>query len=173
MQRKSVVALFCEDIRAERSGAFSLVGIMPDNANIPIPVPLQPNQRGIMPKLCIYIRINIDATDVVKNISTKMTLPDGNVLDLGIVAPHVIEAAFQGAKDKGSPLAIVVLRAEFPGFPITALGRIIVEVTVDDETFLAGQLNLASDPDHKDVPMVEDVRHYSQKIEVKPTSPTS
>jgi hypothetical protein len=173
MQRKSVVGVFCEDIRAEKSGAFTLIGIMPDNANVSLPDPPQPNQRGVMPKLCLYIRINVDAADTVKNISTKVRLPDGNEIDLGTVAQNIIEMAFADATNKGNPLAIVVLRAEFLGFLITGLGRIIAEVTVEDEVFIAAQLNLTTDPETKESEIVEDVRRYTQMIKVQPISPTS
>jgi hypothetical protein len=171
MQPKSVAGLFCEDIRSERSGAFTLIGIMPDNANVPAPP--MPDQRGIIPKLCLYIRMNFDAADTVKNISTKVRLPDGNELDMGPVAPNIVEQAFESSRTNGSPLAIIAVRVEFPGFPITELGRIIAEVTIDEEVFIVAQLNLSSDPNHKQAPMVEDVRHYSQRLELKPTSTTS
>ena len=167
---KSVVGMFCEDIRAEKSGAFTLVGIMPDNVRVPVAP--TPDQHGMIPKLCVYIRINLDSATPIKTISTKVHLPDGNVLDLGNVAPNIIEKAFEGTLEKGSPLATIVLRAEFPAFPVTTLGRIFAKVTVDDEEFIAAQLKLASGPETND-PAVEDVRHYSQMIKVGgPTTPT-
>jgi hypothetical protein len=171
MQPKCVAGLFCEDIRAERSGAFTLVGIMPDNANVPLP-PLESNQHGIIPKLCLYIRVHLDVADVVKNISTRLRIPNGDVVDLGPVASNIIEKAFETSRARNSPLTIIVVRAEFPAFPVVALGRLIADVTIDQEVFVAAQLNLISEAGHKDVPPIEDVRHYSQKIVLKPTLTT-
>ena len=57
-QDKIQNVILCEDIRDERSGTETLVGVLPDNVAIRGP-------RGVMPKLAVYLRIQIDdAVDV-------------------------------------------------------------------------------------------------------------
>ena len=171
MQRRQVTGLFCEDIRSEKSGAFSLVGIMPDNANIGVAPTSE--KRGMFPKLCVYMRAQFDISDQVKTISMSMQLPDGNVLDMGPISADLISKSFAGAKKKGNPLAIIVLRAEFQAFPIISLGKMLLHAHIDGESYIAAQLNLVSSQDEEENPIAEETRQFTHTIAAQPISPTS
>jgi hypothetical protein len=138
----SIIALFCEDIREEKSGELTLVGILPDNASVPpLPEGLPTGAVGGMPKLCIYIRMNFDPRNDLEHISTKVIFPDGternvNAMDDGIVAKAKAEAV-----EQGNPLASVISRIEMAPFPIPTIGRMRLEMTIGSQTYLCGALN--------------------------------
>lgn len=170
MQPRSIVGLFCEDIRAERSGAFTVVGIMPDNANIP-DAP-SADVQGMIPKLCVYVRANFDIADKVKKISMTMRLPDRQEIALGGAGEKLLTSAFDIAKERNSPLVTIVMRAELQAFPVVSLGRLLVEVDVDGDRSIVAQLNLAPSGAEESQPL-EEINQINQRLTVKPTSSTS
>jgi hypothetical protein len=135
-----IVALFCADIREEKSGSLTLVGIFGDNVSIPRPPKDHPDATGIVPKLAVYVRIGFDVTAVPKEIALQVIMPNGEELPRQVIEEKTIVEA-GNTKDKGNPLGSVIARLEFVPFPISKLGLMIVNAIVDGETFLAGTLN--------------------------------
>jgi hypothetical protein len=89
-----VVGLFCEDIREKKSGQITIVGIFPDNVNIPPPPPSISNpevpQTTIIPKLGLYIRAHLGLEDDPGPMTVKLIMADGEQLVLGTFDAEII-----------------------------------------------------------------------------------
>jgi len=140
----SVMALFCEDIREEKSGAISLMGIMNDNVLIPALPDGVKSATAFVPKLFAYVRVSFDVTAVVPApILLKLRLPDGNLFDLPMIDEKTISEARE-TRAKGNPIASVISRVQMGG-PLPSLpGRILIEVTIGQQKYIAGCLNIES-----------------------------
>jgi hypothetical protein len=130
--RINVVGLFCEDIREDKSGSLTLIGVMPDNANV--------LGVGISPKLCIFVRTNFDPSYSLPAGSIVMVLPSGEEIPIGTITEEVIREASKTALEQGSPIAGMLSRAELIGFRVE-IGRHIIQVKYGEEKFVAATLN--------------------------------
>ena len=140
----SAIALFCDDIREEKSGQVTLVGVMSDNIQVhspPEPVATEgKNFVRVIPRLGIFIRISFDVRAEVSPVIISVTMPDGEEVHRAEIEEHVIDGA-RATREKGNPIAGLVQRLQVGGLPIKKLGRMTVTVTVRDQTYLAGFLN--------------------------------
>jgi hypothetical protein len=141
----SIIALFCDDIREEKSGALTLVGVMGDNVKLP-PLPASgSNVRAMIPRLAVYIRLNFDVEAFLATpITFKIILPDGTEVSAGGVSEQTIAEA-RTTGQRGNQLAGIVSRLVFGGFVLTQFGRITVEVDMGGNKYLAGILNFVPD----------------------------
>jgi len=146
MYPTSVIALFCDDVREEKSGAFTLVGILPDNANIPpLPADIPEDATGMMPRLCIYLRAHFDPKNELGHFSTKIVFPDGTEREVSAVDDETVAKARKETLEKGNLIAAVFSRIEMSPFPVMP-GRMRVEMTIGSETYVCGSLNFAQEP---------------------------
>jgi hypothetical protein len=147
MKGVSCVGLFCEDIREEKSGAFTLIGIMPDNINTEVVKVAASGEARPAPhvtmlnKLCIYVRMNFDPDIDLAEGYLNLVPSSGDVIHIGNIGTALITQARTEAKDRGNPMAGVVLRAELGGYPIPEEGSLKLEMVFPSETLLAGALN--------------------------------
>ncbi len=135
LQLPSALALFCEDIRQEKGGIVSLVGVLLDNINVE-------GVPGFAPKLAIYIRANFDPTQDLAPIWYELILPDGSVPVSDHVKREVLEKAQTESLRDGNPIASLVSRAIMSPFAIQQAGRMRVVVHFGDKEILAGSLNV-------------------------------
>jgi hypothetical protein len=142
MTPPSAVALFCEDIREEKNGAITLIGIMGDNATIPPAPPDMPdNFQAIMPKICVYTRLHFDADIDPGQISLTVLMPDGSVAATTNIEQDNINGA-RATRARGNPMAGITIRYVMGNFVIPkTLGRIVVNATIGEQSFIAGTLN--------------------------------
>src|SRR5437870_1805794 len=117
MRPVTAIALFCEDIRAEVLGTDSLVGVLPDNLAIG-PTP------GFLPKLAIYLRLQIYDETQVQTIKGKVILPGGQEIELATF--ENIQDTKKKALENGMPYAGLVGKAVMSPVPIEQYGRIEV-----------------------------------------------
>lgn len=143
MNQISVMALFCEDIRDEKSGQVSLVGIMSDNANVPHPPKGTPT-IGMIPKLAIYLRASFDVNAEIDEIKFVMELPDGEKVAVGSANAATIAEA-KGTKAKGNPMGTIISTVKIQPLPLAKLGRITVRAYIGKQEYLAGFLNVISE----------------------------
>ena len=144
MNPTSAVAYFCEDIRTEEGGRYTLIGIYPDNIAISDPPgPVPEGQPKGLPKLSVFARINFDPRQAIGPITSKLINSDGSEMDLGPADPKAIEAAASSAIQNGGPLAGVNVLFQSSPFLITAPGRILFEITIGKEKFIAGGLKVS------------------------------
>jgi hypothetical protein len=140
MNPTSVMALFCDDIREEKSGALTLIGVLGDNVTLPPLPPDGGNIVGIIPRIAIYLRINFDVNAEIGPITFKITMPDGAEIDAGGISEATIAEAKDTGKS-GSPIGGIISRLVFGNVPLRKAGRMTVEATVGDTKYLAGALN--------------------------------
>ena len=136
METTIVAGFFCEDIRTEIGGINSIVGILPDNIDIPHNPPLS------MAKLALYVRINFDAEQDPGPIKQTIVQPSGGELLESVVEKKVVDDARSNAKRDGNPIAGLITRAVMSPFPITEAGRYRSYITIADQKFLACSLNI-------------------------------
>jgi len=139
----SIMAFFCEDIREEKGDIFTLIGILPDT------VRLQEQGSGVvesgepvrllLPRLCIYVRINFDPAMDLGPTDISLVLPSGERLAIGRVGQDIIDRSRTEAKARGNLLSGVVSRAVIGGFRPPE-GAIKVEVNIQGDIYLAGAL---------------------------------
>ena len=144
----SVMALFCEDIREEKDGIVSLIGIIPDTINLMhatagAAVPSGDTAARVLSKLCIYTRINFEPEYDLREPELRLALPNGEVVSLGKIEATTVRQARSDATTKGAPLAGVISRAVLAGFRAPT-GTVKLEVIVGDETYLAGAITFQS-----------------------------
>jgi hypothetical protein len=136
MRTASVVGLFCDDIREEKRGTDTLVGIFPDNINVPaLPITFA--------KLAVYIRIHLDpSNDPPGAIPIRIEMPNGSQMPLGTLEESLVNKTLQDAKATGAPIAGLISRAVASPFHLPAAGRLRVIVTIADEDVLAAAINV-------------------------------
>lgn len=129
------ISLFCEDIREEKSGTVTIVGVLPDNLSIP-------SLPSLMPKLCIYTRIHIAPKSSQDQIVAKIRLSDGAEHIIGEADQGLIAKARQDGIDANVPIFGIILTAILSPFPVLSAGRLLVIVAAGDEEIISGQLNI-------------------------------
>jgi hypothetical protein len=139
MQLISAVALFCEDIREEKAGPDTLIGIYPDNVIVPA-IPYA------FPKFAIYLRVNMDPTCDPQSFTLRIRMPDGNEPIVSEFDEEFVAKTKSGVQASGAPLLGFISRITTGNFPVSAPGRILAIVKMGDQEFLAGALNVQAAP---------------------------
>lgn len=129
-----ITGLICEDIRAEKSGQETLVGIFPDNIRVP-------EFPGAIPKLSIYVRIHIDPAFDPGPIKIRLIVPSGEEHDLSELSEEFIKHVRDQALAKGAPIAGIISRATISPLQIGSPGRLIVVANVQGKEFPCAALN--------------------------------
>lgn len=138
----SAVGLFCEDIREERSGQDTLIGILPDNLQLEQPpAPGVPVAR-ILPRLCIYMRINIDPSFDPGPVTTRLIYPNGEELNFGPLDPALIKKTRDAALEENKPLAGFISKVVLGNFNTKSEGRIRLVLSAGGDDYLCGSLNI-------------------------------
>jgi hypothetical protein len=138
----SIMGLFCEDIREEKNEIITLVGLMPDNVNVADAGAPQPGMRKIIPKVCVYLRLNFEPHQTLGVASVRLVMPNGEKVPLGAIDAALMEKSRLQALEKGNALAGVTFRAVMGGLFLGEAGKLKLEVDLDEETYLAAALNL-------------------------------
>jgi hypothetical protein len=134
MQKLSVICLFCDDVREEKSGTETLVGVLPDNLSIDkIP--------SAIPKLGMYFRIHLDPKFDPGRLTTKLKMEDGSVIELGEIDRSVLDRTRVEAEKHGAPITGLIFRAIASPFSVPFPGRVLAILDCDGEEYLAGSLN--------------------------------
>jgi hypothetical protein len=133
----SVVALFCEDVRQEFGGQFTLVGVLPDNLEVP-------TAPGLMPKLGVYIRAVIDSSHAPQQATVKLINTDGADIPVAQWDHTLIQRGYSDAATRGTPIYGLISTAVIGPFRIPQVGMIQVVVDIDATTYVAGILNVST-----------------------------
>ena len=145
MQSLNVIALFCEDIREETQGAFTIVGALPDNLEFVEAASTSPADSAFakpLLRISIYVRVNFDPEAPPSAGVISLGLPNGQKMPLKEIDAETIQLAAANAKKKGSILTGVITRVGFGHFPLSN-GLFTVEVALGDDTYRAGVLNVS------------------------------
>jgi hypothetical protein len=135
IEQFTILGLFCEDIREEQSGIETLVGILPDNISVP-------SVPGMMPKLCVYVRINFPPSFPMQPGSMVLRFPDGVEAAVGEFTEELIATARENTIAEGGPLAGIKSRATLGGLTFKEAGRIHLVAKLGDKEYLCGSLNI-------------------------------
>jgi hypothetical protein len=135
MSMVRAIALFCEDIREEKSGQDILIGILSDNLGLP-------SLPAVLGKLAVYVRVYFDTSAKPKPIIGWVQLPWGQKFDLGEASTALVKQALEDAKSQGNPLAGVVLKGMFTPLPVPTFGVITAFIKIGEQEHLCGFLNL-------------------------------
>lgn len=131
----SAVTLFCEDIREEKSGADTLIGVFPDNVQIP-QVP------GAFPKLGIYTRIVAVVDAPPERFEIALEHLDGSEQILASFDATFVRKASDDARALGAPVVGFISKAVAAPFPIAIAGRLLLKVRTPTEEIISGNLNI-------------------------------
>jgi hypothetical protein len=135
MPHFSAIGLFCEDIREEKSGQDTIIGVMPDNMNVPT-VP------GALPKLALYLRILFDPAYDLGQINVKLVLPDNKEMPLGSWDKAVVEKAITDSQTNNIPIVGLIFKAILAPFPVAAAGKFLAVVTANGVEYVSAVLNI-------------------------------
>jgi hypothetical protein len=140
MLPRSVVALFCDDVREEKSGKETIVGIYPDNVNVP-------SFPYTFPRVLIYTRINTDVRDKIKKVEIRISLPEEETETIMSTADKKFVSETQKtAKKKGTPIVSIVGRVVASQMRVLAPGQVRLLVTVNDDEYVGGFINVQQTP---------------------------
>ena len=139
MNDVSVVALFCDDIRQETSGTTTIVGVFPDNLNMPI-IP------GGLLKLGVYIRLHLRPDFSPVPIYTWIELADGREVNRDEVDPKLVRDTLEKARTRDAPYAGLIAAFVVGNFAVKEPGRLKAMVQIGEQKIVAGALNVKLAP---------------------------
>jgi hypothetical protein len=139
MPAVSVVGLFCEDIRPEKSGSETIVGVFPSNLTFH-------GLPNVVPKFCLYARINLDPQSDDSPIQLRIHVPGMDEPLVNTIDPELIAKAKADARDQNAPLATIVSRLLVAGFQVNQIGRINAIARVGNDEFVCASLYVAIAP---------------------------
>lgn len=133
------MGIFCEDIREEIASTQTIVGVFPDNLNIPhVPIGL--------PKLCLYIRIAVDPFIDIDPMTIWLVTPDGQEQQVSAIDPSLVASTQAIVRASGTPMATLISRVIAAGFPVVAFGRLRAVLRTKDEEIVCATLNFQPTP---------------------------
>ena len=135
MQQVMAIGLFCEDVREEKSGADTLIGIFPDNLGL--------NQLpATLPRLGFYTRIIFDPNTDPGPISVRLKMPDDSLMNLTTFDPNLVLKTRNDAISSGAPTAGLITRGVASPFNVLKTGRILIIAKVGEREIVCGHLNI-------------------------------
>lgn len=139
------IALFCEDIREEKSGAETLIGLFPDNV-------LVPTIPSALPRLSIYIRYHGLTGSPPKSLEFSLIAPWTDKALIKYEVPnHVIEKGVLESKDGRLPMFGLISRLQTQNWLIEAPGLVLLKVLIDGHhEMICGQMNIRASADDGD-----------------------
>lgn len=131
----SSICIFCEDIREEKAGSSTLVGVFGDIADVD-------SLPSILPKLAMYFRVVFETRKAPLSISIMLELPwQEEKLNFGEIPKDKVEQAVTTARSQEQSITSITGRIMISPFNIPAPGRIIALASIDNEVIQAGSLN--------------------------------
>jgi len=135
MAHVSITAFFCEDIRQEKQQIVSLIGVLPENVNVPkIP--------GALPKLGLYVRANIDLDlrPDVTDLTLNLRFPNKSEHLLNTLKKEWILSEMDKVQSGGTYVGIVI-SAVAMNFNIPEEGLIQIVARFAGKEYVCGQMN--------------------------------
>jgi len=128
-------ALFCEDIREEKTGQDTLVGIMADNI-------LLRKVPAMVPRLAVYVRFYFHVSDTPEPVSLILGVPGGDRVEVGAPDTEIVRSSIEEANRHGAQLAGIILKGAFSPLKINATGPIEIAIKVGEKEHVLGSLNV-------------------------------
>lgn len=134
----NVIGLLCEDVRTEMQSTFTLIGVFPDNIQVP-------NFPGMFSRLGVYMRIHVSQGAEPKGIKARIKLIGGEEHALGGIEKDFVAGQLAEVAKKGMPHAGFIITS-IATLPIPRAGRIDLIASYGDEEIICGTLNVAENP---------------------------
>ncbi|MDZ4308754.1 DUF6941 family protein [Allopontixanthobacter sp.] len=134
MHEMSAIALFCEDVREEKQGTYSLMGIVGDNLRVP-------SLPGAIPKFVIYVRINIPISCTAEELRLYLHYPNGDRILINTIREDLVEKTLNDARSMGNPIAGIFSHLVAAPFPVEQAGRIAVELESTSGSQVIGSIH--------------------------------
>lgn len=139
MAMPAIIAVFCDDIREEVRGTFSVIGVMPDNLQVD-------GVPGVIPRLAVYVRAHFDPHQQYSGFTVRLAFPNGQTLDIHQADAESVRKLQSDALAKDNPNVGLVIRAVYSPAPIPQTGRInILYIQEGEEPIICGSLNIVLD----------------------------
>lgn len=135
----SAISLFCEDIREEKNGALTIVGVMSDNVEFNSPEKIS-SQVPALSKLGIYTRILLPSFYEPTIITVHLKFPDGKEVDFPSFSKEFVESTLNDGRASNKPFSFLVSQAIAIPFVIEQEGRVTVIVRAPAVELISGQL---------------------------------
>lgn len=135
----TAISMFCDDIREEKRGTDTVVGIFPDNLSV-LKLP------GALARLSLYTRIHLDPELDPGPLSLLLRLPDGVEVPLGQVDPEMVSRSRTEARDAGASFAGLIVRAMMNNVGISQAGRINAVLKAGADEYVTASLNVKLSP---------------------------
>ena len=136
---QSFISLFCDDIREEKSGVDTIVGVFPDNLSLPhIP--------SVIPKLCVYTRLYLEKSEITpKLIAARLRLSwNEEIINIGDFGGTQLKNAFDEAEKGNQKRVGIIMKAILTGFTVAETGRLDVIINIDGNEVVSGSVRIVS-----------------------------
>lgn len=137
-----VIGLFCEDIREEKSGQYTLIGIFPDNLNLGVPP--GPTHQAFLSKLGIYVRVHFAAEDDPGPMKVILIFPNGTEAEIGKLDEALIAQSKAQAADSKNPIAGVISHAVHAPFQVQVPGKLLAVLETKTGRHTCAVLNVSA-----------------------------
>lgn len=119
-------AIFCDDVREELGGLYSLIGVYGDNVKVP-------SFPGAMAKLGIYVRLNVSQDFGPCDVDLILIYPDGEEQKATTFSRGMIESAISDAREAENPIAGLYSHLVAAPFNVRMGGRYAIELRWGDQ----------------------------------------
>ena len=147
MNEISAIGLFCEDIREEKSGSLSLIGVLGDTLAVP-------DFPGAMPKIGTYVRINLSTEIIINEFNINLKIDENNIVNITKISKDLINKSIYDTKALGNNISGIYSHTIFSPFPVNKPGRIILMLNWDGGEIILGSLNFIKAENAEDVETV-------------------
>lgn len=131
----SAIALFCQDIREEKAGTVTIVGIFPDNISV-AKIPF------VFPKMAIYARLSFTFAEKPNEIALRLVAADGSETQLSVFDKDILRKGREEGQLRGGVHAGYVGTAILAPFFVAQAGRMNVVARIDDVDTICGTFNI-------------------------------
>jgi hypothetical protein len=133
------LGLFCDDVRDELGGTHSIIGVYPDNLDIPtVPV--------TVPRLSMYVRLNVDSDDDPCEFSLFLIHADGEEHPLQKMQADYVAGGLAMSRHQQNPKTGFIAKSFIMGLQVKNFGRMKVVVRFTDKEITAATLNVRPAP---------------------------
>lgn len=140
MSEIAVLGMFCQDVRDEVEGTHTIVGVFPDNVNVP-------TFPGSVPTLTLYVRIGFR---IDQDLPPPMTLvlisPTSEEMEVQKFDTPFIQKAVDDARTAGNFFTGIIARTSYANLRIADAGHLKAVLRCGDREYLAGALHFKLGP---------------------------
>lgn len=132
-------AVFCEDLRAEPTGAISMIGVFPDNVGVA-------QMPAMFRKLTIHVRTVLPVPVKIKSHVVELHLPAMKEAAASNALDDATLARLAQANPKDGAIVTLVSSIQAQNVGVAEYGRARIDVIVDGQRATAAILNFIAPP---------------------------